>query len=238
MKTFKELYHARIAWNQQSNIPSVEEGQIVELSKKDYDHAQKIINDPKTKGGNYGQAVKDLEKWKKGSTKDKKIAKMLYKAHNEQVHGYDDNPDGKKKNESVEHINEAKFKEIEVNWDMDDPREYQGDFQDVGVYLQKWDKKNATIIVQGDEKDLMNWLMGDFGMDKREAQQTVRKGKKVKEETETFDEKAGKYAKYSDLLMQKAKLVAQGPVATKEVGDINKKIQAEIKKLGIKEETN
>ena len=38
---------------------------------------------------------------------------MLYKAHYEQVHGYDDNPDGKKKNESVEHINEAKFKEIE-----------------------------------------------------------------------------------------------------------------------------
>jgi uncharacterized protein (DUF433 family) len=45
----------------------------------------------------------------------------------------------------------------------------------------------------------------------------------------------GKYAKYSDLLMKKAKLVAQGPVATKEVGDINKKIAAEIKKLGIKE---
>ena len=35
--------------------------------------------------------------------------------------------------------------------------------------------------------------------------------------------------------MKKAKLVAQGPVATKEVGDINKKIAAEIKKLGIKE---
>ena len=178
MKTFKELYHARIAWNQQSNIPSVEEAQIVELSKKDYDHAQKIINDPKTKGGNYGQAVKDLEKWKKGSTKDKKIAKMLYKAHNEQVHGYDDNPDAKKKNESVEHINEA-TKEIEVNWDMDDPREYQGDFQDVGVYLQSWNRKKAFIVVQGDEKDLMDWLMSDFGMDKREAQQTVRKGKKV-----------------------------------------------------------
>jgi hypothetical protein len=79
MKTFKELYHARIAWNQQSNIPSVEEAQIVELSKKDYDHAQKIINDPKTKGGNYGQAIKDLEKWKKGSTKDKKLLRCSTK---------------------------------------------------------------------------------------------------------------------------------------------------------------
>lgn len=55
-------------------------------------------------------------------------------------------------------------------------------------------------------------------------------------ESETFNEKAGKYAKYSDLLMQKARLVAQGPVATKEVGDINKKIASEIKKLGIKED--
>ena len=38
-------------------------------------------------------------------------------------------------------------KQIEVNWDMDDPREYQGDFQDVGVYLDRWDRKNATIKV-------------------------------------------------------------------------------------------
>ena len=55
-------------------------------------------------------------------------------------------------------------------------------------------------------------------------------------ESETFNEKAGKYGKYSDLLMQKARLVAQGPAATKEVGDINKTIAAEIKKLGIKED--
>ena len=55
-------------------------------------------------------------------------------------------------------------------------------------------------------------------------------------ESETFNEKAGKYAKYSDLLMQKARLVAQGPVATKEVTAINKKIASEIKKLGIKED--
>ena len=45
----------------------------------------------------------------------------------------------------------------------------------------------------------------------------------------------GKYTKYSDLLLQKAKLVAQGPVATKEVTAINEKIDAEMKKLGVKE---
>ena len=45
----------------------------------------------------------------------------------------------------------------------------------------------------------------------------------------------GKYTKYSDLLVQKARLVAQGPIATKEVLAINKKIDAEMKKLGVKE---
>jgi hypothetical protein len=55
----------------------VEEG----LSSADYKKAQAIVNDPKTKGGNYTQAWKDLEKWKKGSTKDKKVAAMLKTAH-------------------------------------------------------------------------------------------------------------------------------------------------------------
>jgi hypothetical protein len=45
----------------------------------------------------------------------------------------------------------------------------------------------------------------------------------------------GKYQKYSDLLIKKAKLVAQGPIASKEVADINKQIAAEMKNLGVKE---
>ena len=49
----------------------------------------------------------------------------------------------------------------------------------------------------------------------------------------TIDE--GKYQKYSDLLIKKAKLVAQGPIASKEVADINKQIAAEMKNLGVKE---
>ena len=55
----------------------------------------------------------------------------------------------------------------------------------------------------------------------------------VKESVE-LDE--GKYQKYSDLLIKKAKLVAQGPIASKEVADINKQIAAEMKNLGVKEE--
>jgi hypothetical protein len=54
----------------------------------------------------------------------------------------------------------------------------------------------------------------------------------VKESVE-LDE--GKYQKYSDLLIKKAKLVAQGPIASKEVADINKQIAAEMKNLGVKE---
>jgi len=56
-----------------------------------------------------------------------------------------------------------------------------------------------------------------------------------KEEVEQVEE--GKYAKYSDLLIKKAKLVAQGPIASKEVADVNKQIASEMKKLGVKEET-
>ena len=115
MKTLKEMYHARIAWNQQDNIDSTI-GEM-KLSSSDLKKAQKIINDPKTKGGNYGQAVKDLEKWKKGSTKDKRVADMLYKAHNEalktqeQIHGHDDNLEKKSKfkKEETEVVVEGKL---------------------------------------------------------------------------------------------------------------------------------
>ena len=48
----------------------------------------------------------------------------------------------------------------------------------------------------------------------------------------------GKYAKYSDLLLKKARLVAQGPIATPEIQAINKKIDKEMKRLGIKEGTS
>ena len=63
----------------EKNKSKVEEG----LSRADYKKAQDIVNDPKTKGGNYTQAMKDLEKWKRGSTKDKKVLDMLRIAHEE-----------------------------------------------------------------------------------------------------------------------------------------------------------
>ena len=54
------------------------------------------------------------------------------------------------------------------------------------------------------------------------------------EKKEEVDE--GKFTKYSDLLVKKAKLVAQGPIASKEVAAVNKQIAAEMKKLGVKED--
>ena len=59
----------------------------------------------------------------------------------------------------------------------------------------------------------------------------------LKEEDE-IDLEEGKYQKYSDLLIKKAKLVAQGPIASKEVEAVNKQISAEMKKLNVKESEN
>ena len=60
------------------------------------------------------------------------------------------------------------------------------------------------------------------------------KGDGEKKEEVVVDE--GKYLKYSDLLVKKARLVAQGPIASKEIAAVNKQIAAEMKKLGIKED--
>ena len=75
---------------------------------------------------------------------------------------------------------EATGREITLDWDMDDPGEYAADWQDQGVYLDDWNKRKMEIEVSGMEKDLLKWLVDDYGMDKREAQNVIRKGKKVK----------------------------------------------------------
>ena len=59
------------------------------------------------------------------------------------------------------------------------------------------------------------------------------KGKKKKEEVEIEE---GKYLKYSDLLLKKARLIDKKGPDSSEVKEVNKEIKAEMKKLGIKEE--
>jgi len=82
-KDFKSKHKVKKSGMNNDGSVTKEEADKVEegLSSSDYKKAQAIINDPKTKGGNYTQAWKDLEKWKKGSTKDKKVAQMLKVAH-------------------------------------------------------------------------------------------------------------------------------------------------------------
>ena len=65
----------------QGKKEEVEEVEEVYLSGSVLRKAQKIVNDPKTKGGNMTQNIKDLEKWKKGSSDHKKVADMLQVAH-------------------------------------------------------------------------------------------------------------------------------------------------------------
>ena len=78
-------------------------------------------------------------------------------------------------------IREA-VKEIEVPWDMDNPKEYGDAFSDeFNVYLTNWDKRGGSISLEGDEKNLLKLLMSPdhFEMDKKEAMGYIRKGKRV-----------------------------------------------------------
>ncbi len=79
-----------------------------------------------------------------------------------------------------ESLNEATAHQVIIAWDMGDPNQYAGDWQDQGIYLDDWNKKRGDITVAGTDKDLLNWLVDDYGMDKKEAQQLIKKGKKVK----------------------------------------------------------
>ena len=76
-------------------------------------------------------------------------------------------------------LREATEIRIVVSWDMGDPREYSDEWEEQGIYLQDWDKRKSTITIEGEEKVLLSWLVNDYGMDKREAQKEVRKGKRV-----------------------------------------------------------
>ena len=88
-KEFKDKHTVKKSGMNNDGTVTKEEVELEEgLSASDLKKAQAIVNDPKTKGGNMTQAIKDLEKWKKGSSKDKKVSDMLRVAHesaNEEV---------------------------------------------------------------------------------------------------------------------------------------------------------
>ena len=79
---------------------------------------------------------------------------------------------------TIREIREATGRSVTLSWDMGDPDQYAGDWQDQGIYLDNVGR--GEITVSGTDKDLLNWLVDDYGMDKKEAQQLIKKGKKVK----------------------------------------------------------
>jgi len=79
----------------------------------------------------------------------------------------------------IRSIQEA-MKEITIPWDFGDPKKFQRDMEGKRVYLTKWNKQKSEIVIDGDEKDLIDWLVYEYGMDKKEAQTVIKKGKRTK----------------------------------------------------------
>jgi hypothetical protein len=101
----------------------------------------------------------------------------------------------------------------------EDQEAYQKFFKSV---LKKFDVSSPAELDDDKKKEFFDYIDKNWKGDG--------------EKKESIEVGEGKFTKYSDLLVKKAKLVAQGPTASKEVAAINKQIAAEMKKLGVKEE--
>ena len=81
---------------------------------------------------------------------------------------------------TIKELREAVGRSVTVSWDMGDPNTWAGDWQDQGIYLDDWNKRKGEIIISGTEKALFNWLVGDYGLSKKDAHLEIFRGKKVK----------------------------------------------------------
>ena len=81
---------------------------------------------------------------------------------------------------TIRELREAIGRSVTVSWDMGDPNTWAGDWQDQGIYLDDWNKRKGEIIISGTEKALFNWLVGDYGLSKKDAHLEIFRGKKVK----------------------------------------------------------
>ena len=79
---------------------------------------------------------------------------------------------------SIRELREAAGRSVTLSWDMGDPDQYAGDWQDQGIYLDNVGK--GEITVSGTVKDLSTWLVADYGMSASQAQQAIKTGKRVK----------------------------------------------------------
>ena len=81
---------------------------------------------------------------------------------------------------TIRELREATGRSVTVSWDMGDPNTWAGDWQDQGIYLDDWNKRKGEITISGTEKALFNWLVGDYGLSKKDAHLEIFRGKKVK----------------------------------------------------------
>ena len=63
-------------------------------------------------------------------------------------------------------IREAKLKQIKLDFDVGDPREFSPDWQEEGVFL--------VMTVEGEPKALMKWLTGTYGLGRGEAKRAMK----------------------------------------------------------------
>jgi hypothetical protein len=62
-----------------------------------------------------------------------------------------------------------------LDFDMGDPREYSDEWEDDGVFIDTWDKREMELVVMSkDKRGLIQWLVDVYGLDKKEAQRVVK----------------------------------------------------------------
>ena len=71
-------------------------------------------------------------------------------------------------------IREAKVKQIKLDFDVGDPREFAPDWQEEGVFVVNWNKRKMEMTVEGEPKALMKWLTGTYGYSSAEAKRAMR----------------------------------------------------------------
>ena len=62
-----------------------------------------------------------------------------------------------------------------LDFDMGDPREYSDEWEDDGVYIDTWDKReNELVVMSKDKRGLEKWLVDVYGLSKREIKGIVK----------------------------------------------------------------
>jgi len=62
-----------------------------------------------------------------------------------------------------------------LDYDMGDPRDNEVDWEDDGVFIDTWDRREMELVVMSrDKRGLEKWLVNTYGLDKRTAKQVMK----------------------------------------------------------------